>query len=790
MRTMVFAITWVVCVGLSVPVLYGQEARGTIQGRITDSSGAVVPGAKVEATNTATNVAVRTVSNADGTYALPYLLPGNHRLTASSAGFKTVQRGNIELQVGDRVQVDLMLEVGAITERVQVTAETPLLQTATSSFGMVVDSRRISDLPIAHGTPYALIFQSAGLVSTGPFTMAQQLPDVMGPFTSQINANGTPNGTTEFTMDGVPNTQTSNANNGVGAAISPPADLVQEFKLESGFDASSGHTSGIIVNLTLKTGGNTPHGTAYLFLRDPEWNANSFWANKAGQPRGDFTYKRWGATLTGPVTIPRLYRGRDRTFFSYGYEGLQMLTPNSYTCTVPTAKWAQGDFSDLLALSPQYQIYDPATTKSAGGGRFSRSPFPGNVIPDSRISPIAKKILTYFPQPNNPAAAPNGENNYTTQNRPQPETMYNHVGRVDHNFSDKQRTYVRLAFMHRDTGPYRDYWDGPATGLTQAADAPQIVLDDVYTLNPSTVLNVRYGYIRYAFLHKTRTLGFDPADLGFSPETTSLLTRTVKMFPAININGLENMGSEGADIYFNDVHSFFASVIKQRGNHNLKLGVDFRVYRNSIHEYGKAGGSFTFGPIFTRGPLDNSPTSPNGLGQGLAALLLGQPNSGYVDLKASQAAQSTYWAVYLHDNWRVKPRLTLDVGLRWEYEGPLTERYNRAVRGFDSMAFQPLEAAARAQYAAHPDAALSVDQFKVRGGYCSRALMACHGKCGSGDGASSHREWASLGRSPSKVSSGAASACFRWPTASRPSTGPSRLALASRPSWSPVLTAA
>lgn len=700
---------------LAVVLSPAQETRGTIGGKVFDSSGAVIPGATVTAVNAATNVSIKTETNADGSYVVPFLLPGVYRVTASAPGFKTVKRDGVELRIHDNLQVDMTLDVGAVSEQVEVSAETPLLEAATANLGQVLDSRRISELPIPHGSPYSLIYLTPGVVNVYPGGMTYQTPTELNASSTMINVNGAPMGSTDFTVDGVPNTQTSNANYGGGISNSPPADLVQEFKIETAFDAGVGHTSGTVVNLSLKAGANRPHGTAYWFNREPGWNANSFFANKYGQEKGQFRYDRWGATLNGPIYIPKLYKGKDRTFFSYGYEGMYNELVWPITDTVPDPKYYGGDFSSLLKLDTRYQIYDPATIRPAPNGRFSIQPFPGNVIPQNRISPMALKVLQHYPQPNATGTA-DGRNNYSQQARPEPVKYFNHIARIDHVISDKQRMFFRSSISRKIDGPYRNYWDDMAVGNNYIGKTRQFALDDVYTFSPTLILNARYGYTRYAGGHFPRRLGFDLSQLGFTPEALRTIGGVADLFPRFDVSGIESIGYEGYDVLNNDVHALFASVTKQHSSHNIRIGADLRAYRDNVFYYGHATGRYTYGTNYTRGPFDNSPAAPGGVGQGLASLLLGIPTGGYIDRNDSEAIQSTYWAFYLHDNWRTTRKLTLDLGLRWEYEGPVTERFDRAVRGFDPNAAQAIEDAAKAAYAAAPDPALPGSQFQVRGG--------------------------------------------------------------------------
>jgi hypothetical protein len=676
----------------------------------------VVPNATVKATNVATNVATETQTNNEGNYALLFLIPGTYNVTAGANGFKTARKDALELRIHDALQLDFSMEVGAVTEQINVTSEAPLLEAVNANLGQVIDTRRISELPIAYGSPFTLMYLSPGLVNVYPTGMVDQQPTNLNATTTKMNVNGSPQGSTEFTVDGVPNTQTSNADVGVGMSNSPPADIVQEFKVETAFDASVGHTSGAIVNLVLKTGGNQPHGTAYLTDREPEWAANTFFGNYFGQPRGDFSYRMWGTSLTGPVWVPKIYSGKDRTFFAFAYEGMhQNSIFQGSTLTVPDPKNFGGDFSNLLALGSQYQIYDPATIQPAANGRFSIQPFPGNIIPSSRISPMAANILSHYPKPN-VAGLTNGTNNYADQTNAEPVTYYNTIGRLDHNISNKQRLAGRFSVSRKDDGPYRAYWNDISVGNVYIGKTRQFSLDDVYTFNSTLVIDVRYGYIRYAGGHFPRRLGFDIGQLGFSSSVTSQLAQTGEMFPNVGISGMQSLGGEGADVYNNDVHSFFVSFDKQQGSHHIKFGADVRAYRDNDRSYGNATGSFTFGTAYTQGPLDNSTSSPSGIGQGLAALLLGQPTGGSIDRNDSQAIESTYWGLYVHDNWRVTPKLALDLGVRWEYQGPITERFNRSVRGFDPNAAQPLAAQVLANYAANPDPALHPNPFQVKGG--------------------------------------------------------------------------
>jgi len=701
-----------------------QETRGTVLGRVVDASGAVVPRVAVRATNAATNVTVSTQSNAEGNYEIPYLLAGIYRLTAELTGFKTFVREGIEIRIGDRISIEIALQVGAALERVTVTAETPLLELASSSMGQVIDQRRIADLPIAHGNPYLLMTLSPGVAYTQNAGLDRpfEATHIVGYSMEGVRSN-----LSEVTLDGTPNTSVNNRWGGQGnlmAGYTPPADIVQEFKVQTMvFDAAVGHTQGGVTSITLKSGGNQPHGTLYYSLLNPVLSANLFFANRAGQSRAPFIYNRWGASATGPVVLPHLYQGKDRTFFTYAYEGIRenRAVGAAYgrgTLTVPTEQERRGDFSALLRVGSQYQIYDPGTRAAAPGGRYAIQPFAGNIIPPARIHPVAKNILSYYSLPNVPGTA-DGTNNLIRVNDPQATTYYNHIARIDHNFSAGHRVFGRFN-TYRRYSTSDDWFRNLSTGWSEDWKQHAFSFDDVVHLSPTTFLNMRCAYYRLliAYVPNRDSLGFDVASLGFPKSYAEAIDPAVRTFPTIGLSSYFG----GNYHWFRYPHSNMSlegQVVSIRGSHTLKLGFDGRHYRTFQYEPQLGGtssstGLFTFGTTWTRGPFDNSSSSPKG--QDLASLLLGLPTGGSVDRKASFAEQATYWALYFHDDWRVTPKLTLNLGLRYELEGPMTERFNRAVRGYDFQTASPLDAQVRANYANSPTPEITPAQFRLLGG--------------------------------------------------------------------------
>jgi len=717
---MAFLMLLVCLTGLvQVQSVFGQEARGTIVGVVKDASGGVVPGAEVKITNKAMGTVTTIVTNEAGLYQASYLIPGLYKIEASMPGFKTFVADDVELRVNERVEFPVSLAVGEQSETVLVTGETPLLNTASASVGQVIDARRVADLPVPHGNPFFLI----GLASGASFSRDPRLDRPFEPtHIVGYSVDGTRANRSDVTIDGVVATATANASE-VTASYVPPSDIIAEIMVQTAtFDASFGQTEGGVTNISMKSGTNEPHGTAYWTKMAPGIFANDFWANRAIPTieRGDFDYNRWGGSFGGPVWIPKLYDGRNKTFFMWGYEGIHESRPrNNGVFTVPTKAMKSGDFSQLLALNKNYQIYNPFTRRqSTTAGRFEQDKFEGNIIPATLISPIAKKILEFFPDPLQTGDA-DGRNNFLQPNLLEQAKYYTHNVRIDHIISDRHKIFGRGSVYRRDSF-YNNYFHNMTTGNEFQFLTRSFTFDDVYTFNPTTVMNLRYGYNRFirGDAGNRESMGLDLTTLGFPKEYNDVIPADIRRFPRIDITGYQGTAMPG---YYrpNDTHSFIGTLNKMHGSHAFKTGVEFRAYRETNSNFlNDMTGRFNFDASWTRGPLDNSTTAPNSLGQSVASLLLGLPShtNSYVTRSASYAEQSTSWGVYFHDDWKMNDRVTLNLGLRYEYEGALTERFDRTVRGFDLDVIQPIEAQAKANYATSPTPEVPVDQFFVRGG--------------------------------------------------------------------------
>jgi hypothetical protein len=696
-----------------------QNSYGRLTGRVTDPQGAVAAGAQVSLRQVETNIGVQGATNSDGLYDFPNLLPGTYQVNVSLQGFKKYSRSGLTVRVGDVLDVDIALEVGALTETISVTAEAPLLDTTTASAGRVIDNRQLSELPLAgRGVSFLMTLSPTVISVNAP--MHGWLPQARGSV-SDLAVGGSRTRSSEFTLDGIPNMEEAGT-----IAFQPPPEMIQEFRVQTAaFDASIGHFTGASINMVLKSGANDYHGSLWFSHLSRPLMTHPFFVNRnyydlaSGPPTPDKRSRLWPATRTnryrgqigGPVVIPKLYDGKNKTFFSYGNDFMLRIFANLSTQTVPDAAQRTGDLSGLLRLGATYQIYDPATIAAAPNGRFSRQPLPGNVIPASRISPISRKILDFYPLPNATGTI-DGRNNFfgTAASR---IDYWAHMARVDQVINDRHRFYVSTSFMRTDGDQGRNLVND-AIGNISVNRYTGAALDYVWMARPTLVANFRYGLTRMVNEAHSPTYGLDLTSLGFPSSFASLLDKTRTALPETIIEGYATVGNNLATNSAFTTHFFSGTLSTTAGSHALRMGGEHRALLDNNNNQGNYAGSFTFGSLFTRGPLDNSPASP--IGQGLATFLLGQPSDGFADVNATIAEKSTYSGLFLQDDWKATRRLTVNVGLRWEREGPTTERYNRANRQVDFGVENPAQAAARAAYARNPLPDLPASQFNLRGG--------------------------------------------------------------------------
>ena len=691
-------------------VCSAQEVRGTITGQITDVSGSGIPKAAVIATNMDTNVATATMSNDDGIYTLSFLLHGRYSVSVESQGFNRVLRKDIAVQVGDRLTIDFKLEIGDVKAAVEVTASSaPVLEDSSGSMGEVVDRRRITELPLIDGNPMLLTYTAAaGVVYTGDgMTLTRPFDNDNS---SRLVANGAPDYANEYTLDGAPNSATKTK-----VGFIPPTSAVEEFKIDTlTYDAQKAR-AGVSVNLVMRTGTNKLHGTVSENYRPDALLAQNFFAKRSGQQGENFQYHRYDASLGGPIRIPKLYDGRDKTFFFLAYEGIRHDRPRPGFRTVPTELQRKGDFSALLAQN--IVIFDPFSAQQpAGATQVQRTPLPGNIVPTDRINTVAKNVVSYFPLPNVQGNAL-GQNNFFTQDLLN-ERFNSGVATISQILSNRHRMNFRLNYNFR----LQDYpgWTGEVNGIRPAVLAQDrttggINYEHTYTVSSSTLLTARAGVSHYDDSRNPAAFGFDLHKLGF-PESTIAKFRGATYFPQITLERYNDLGTNGEDAFreSNDTIYFAAILAKVVGRHSTKAGYDFKSYRVNRYAYGAPAGEYSFNSVYTRA-ASNSPSAT--IGQDLAGMLFGlpQPASNFL-IETPRSNQSVLHSLFFHDDFRASTRLTLNLGVRWDFEVPTTERYNRNIRGFDPLAPNPIAASAKAAYASKPDPALGPEAFQVRGG--------------------------------------------------------------------------
>lgn len=670
----------------------GQVVTATLTGQVSDATGAVIPGVSVKAINQDTGIERDSETSALGVFTMPLLPAGTYRVSVEKKGFKTSARAGLVLQVNQTARLDFVLEVGAVAEAVEVTASAPLLSPETSSLGQVIDNSKIVNMPLNGRSPFRLVLLTPGV--TGTPAANGQFGDV-SVNTNQdadFSINGGQAHSAEVHIDGVPATA------GLFNSITtiPSVDSTQEFKVESNsLSAEWGRFSGGVINVSSRSGTNQFHGAVYEFLRNKALDANEFFNNRAGRERPPFRMNQFGFAAGGPLRLGKLYDGRNRTFFFGDYQGTRWRRGEVFTTTLPTERERAGDFNDTRNTANQVIVaYDPVTTRAnpAVAGQFTRDPFPGNIVPASRIDPVARRMMAYYPQPNTPGNPITHVNNFIS-NAARVIDKDEFSGRVDHNFTSSWRMFGRLSrnytlLLQPDT------FGNPAssgTGNVGKSDFryTTAALDNTVLFSPTSFLSVRYGFARWFQDRPTRSYGFDQTQLGYPSSLVSQFQ--VPVFPAITVEGYSGMAGNTYLLNGNDTHSLLSSWTKLAGRHSIKVGADTRLRRLNIVAVAGAGGSYSFNRIFTRGPNPNVFTANSGIG--IASFLLGAAASGEANIIAGQSMQDWYFAGFVQDDFKVNHRFTLNFGLRYETESPYTERRNQLVR-FESGLTSPARNAA------------------------------------------------------------------------------------------------
>jgi hypothetical protein len=684
-----------------------QVNKSNLSGIVKDTTGAVVARAAVNLTNSDTGVSRAEVSDDTGLYRFLLVDLGRYRLEITAPGFKKFSRDGIVLQAGETITADATLQLGEVTESISVTGEASLLRTETAALGTTVNTRAITELPLQGRNPYVFLSLSAGIQYTGdPGNLNPW--DVSGP--SSFAASGS-KARSEFLLDGVPNMAINNV------SFSPSPDAVGEMRVQTNaYDAEYGHSGSAFVNVSTKSGTNQIHGNAYEYLQNDFLNAPSFFDNLNNRPKSIKRQNTFGGGVGAPVYLPKIYNGRNRTFFFVNYEGTRRPSLSTSSIVVPTLLERKGDFSKTVdGQGRAITIYDPASITNG-----VRSAFPGNVIAQNRWDAIGAKILNLYPEPNVTPAAGTLQNYLDARYRT--FTWNSFTTRVDENITATQQLFFRAGWNHRVDGgaPYFPNTNLFASGA-DIFERGNIAGGAGWTWIRSarTVVDARVGFTRYNDRNYMFTEGMDLVAFGFPASFAKSVKSTV--FPTTKFSDTQSLGTQTPNRTFINQFNPIVNVHSNYGRHALKYG--FRYTVQQLHSINAAfndanvstnrpAGYFSFDRAFTQGP---NPTQASALaGYSTASLLLGAPSFGSAEIDVDPAFNTKFFSLYAQDDWKVSDRLTLNLGLRAEHEGPTTDRFNAGVSGLDPNVGSPLEAAAKANYAKNPIPELAA--LNVKGG--------------------------------------------------------------------------
>jgi hypothetical protein len=657
MRTLSFTILSLCYLTAAV---YGQTFGG-LSGEVRDAQGAAVPAAEVSLTNTETNVSRKTITNESGVYSFPSLPPGHYDTRVTKAGFKTATRNGIEIQVQQNARIDFDLLLGSVSETVEVSASAQLLSTENATVGTVIENKRIVELPL-NGRNYLQLVSLSPNVSYGFASAGQAGSRQGGDRASQnIAVSGQRSYFNQFSLDGVNNTD-PNFNTYI---IQPSIDALQEFKVQTGVYPAEFGRQATQINVSTKPGTNTYHGSLFEFLRNDKLDAKQYAFTSKPVTKDPFKWNQYGFTLSGPVRIPKLFNGRDRLFFMSNYEAFRQRRQVQAIYNLPSAAMRTGDFSELLSRG--IVIYDPATRVVNADGTVTAAPFSGNLIPAGKLDPFAKKLLAFYPAPNLPNATLRN-NHQITQGRPVNKDQF--IARMDFAESSRSQWFGRYSWGDENQLNEALYLNG----FQVLTNVEQYMGSNVRVFSPSTVNEARFGYTSF-FNSAGRELAFKrdvvselaiPGLKGGDPVTWGI--------PSIAITNYSGFGDDSEGPYANNNHQlqFIDNFSWIRGKHSFRFGGEVR--RDEYNQVGNqfARGSFLFDvnatAITTRNAAGALASSG---GDAFADFMLGQTKRAEAAVAIADAKFRDWsYAAYVDDVWKATPKLTVNIGLRYELTPP------------------------------------------------------------------------------------------------------------------------
>jgi hypothetical protein len=666
------------CALLFAGATWCQSYLGGVRGTVIDGSGKSIGEVKVTLVDEAGGEQRATISTAEG-FSFSQVVPATYTVVAEAPGFKRFERKHVIVATQETVSLDLKMEIGSVSESVEVTAEVSLIDTSNASQGQVLDRQQLVDLPNLGRNPFMMSKLAQNVTPVGD-PHYNRMEDQSG--SSQISIAGGPVRGNNYLLDGIPITDAANR-----AIIIPTLEAVEQVKVQSNtYDAEMARTGGGMFNTYLKSGTNEYHGSLFGTMRQTSWAANNFFNNAAGIPLPQQPNRTFGASFGGAVRIPKLYNGRNRTFFWLAWEGYDDTQSNSSQFTTPTALERVGDFSQSRTPGGALNvIYDPKSTVCVGS-TCTRQPFAGNIIPSGQLNPVGLAIAATYVQPQTTSAyygAPN-----LTQAALLPARASQKTAKLDHEVTKWWRaslSYLRYFSLEPGNKWFNTVSSPDQWLLQRRVDTTQF--NNILTISPTTVLTVRYGFNRFPNYGYQVSQGFNLASLGFDPSYVAAIASPT--FPNVTMTSQYNLGTNNNFYYVHHSKNFSTGLSKYQGRHNFKGGFDYRRIHDDGNDFANSAGAFTFNGVFTRStPL----TAVSGTGADLADMLLGVPSAGtgYIPTKLYEYAD--YYGAYFQDDIRITKSLTVNVGMRWEREYGLQEKNNSMVVGFDTKTVNPLAA--------------------------------------------------------------------------------------------------
>jgi len=637
-----------------------QSGRGTLTGTVDDANGAAVPGASLRLQEASTGSTYAAISSAQGLYTFPVLPPGTYNLTVTGPGFETYTQKGISVSVGSTATVNVSLKVGSTSQSVTVTSDASHLETESSDIGTTVSSKLIADLPLQFSGAPRNPLQFVTLTPGYSGVMANS-PTQLGGF----KLNGGQQAGTDILVDGA-TIEFASANLQMNYGVS--VEAVQEFKVMTNtFDAQFGRMGGGLVNLTTKSGTNSLHASIYDMLRNKALDANSWINDYQGVEKPIDTQNDFGAFVSGPVYIPKLYDGRDKTFFMFNYEGFRFNTGGNSLRSAPTAAMLKGDFSALATpvtiqgqTFPAHILYDYSTCTGANQGQPCQ-PYPGNKITTSPDS-VAAAIAAVLPHSDSSSPYLNFEQKTTN---PVDANMYEI--RIDQNMGAKQKLSGSYDYDWRPNTVYTEGVPLDTSATNQRTHYVRLGYDYIFTPNLLNHFNAGFSRrFRQEFSGEGSFGGNWPEKLGLKGVANTT-------FPQINWNYPDgmNLPSNGADLFTDNTYQYDDTLLWQHGRHSFKFGGETRLQQFNIDILTQTSGEFNFNSGPTSTPSDNNS------GFGYASFYLGAASNGTIFLPERLGWRVKYYAAFVQDDWKLTPKLTANLGMRWEISTPVTEAHNQ-----------------------------------------------------------------------------------------------------------------